>query len=155
LVTVGGNVTLENSCTNGTRSMGPLWFNQLATIEGDLIFSHSTITEYFGLMHALEEVSGTVSIEGSAAEAFPVTDQGHTLDVGAVSIVGNPLLTDLGMSHVQVAASGSITIEDNCVLPQSTAEGFVDDQTNLGWSGTEQVANNGTGPGDCSACFPF
>jgi hypothetical protein len=153
LVTVEGNVTLENLCSGSTRSMGPLWFDSLVTIGGDLTFSHSTMTQYYGLMHQLESVQGTLSMNGSALQDFPLPNQGHELLLGGLSVVGNPLLSSLNASHVRLSSAGPITFEGNCVLSTATAQGFIDAQITLGWSGAAQVSTNETGPATCTACF--
>jgi hypothetical protein len=157
LTHVGGTVTLEDDCNATPGELGPELFDNLTTIDGDLSIHHVTRTVLHGLLPLLTAVGGTMRVEGSGVTNFPLgalPGQTHPmLSLGALSVTDDPQLMSFDASYVRVAASGAITIQNNCILPATTAATFVSDQTAAGWSGIATVSANGTGA-SCSACLP-
>jgi len=153
LTAIGGTLRIEEDCsaTILAGAKGPGWFHTLQTVGGDLTFYQTTHLGYYGMLSALQTVSGEWQLLGTKLQDFPLSPT-NNLVVGGIRIEDNVRLALLSSTNIQVTSNGPLVIDNNCILPATIATQFVTQQMASGWAGTPDVHDNGAGPSTCGMC---
>ena len=143
---VGGDLRIVGAfLPPGSPSLGVPNFESLATVHGDVAIAASEVVTVPGLPHQfplLSTVDGTLDIDAGGIDGLFVGDDGG-MNVGNLRLNQNFGLTDLAVTHVDVADLGTIEITNNANLSECDAWGFVDGQAAMGWMGSAMVSGNG------------
>lgn len=138
---VGGDVQLES-----LGGQYPDVLNHLESVGGFLRLRNTYwIEDHFP---ALLSVGGPFVVEGNRMSSTDAAQVGASnLSIGALALKQTPLKTLPLAASARVSSNGSITIEDNTQLCQSSVDAFIAAQEAAGWAGVLSVAGN---DGSCS-----